>query len=135
MKPGAIHSRGGVTSLALAAEGYPGVVGVINISGGWITPKVMWGDQKGNVCNPSFNPTLFEELGNKLNVPVLSLYGGQDPFFDISHIERNLSFLGKHAFADSLIVARSDHNAYLGTARPDWEAKQAKFLQLIGHSE
>lgn len=126
------HSRGGATSLAVAAERYPGVVGVINISGGWITPYAMWGDT-GAICNPAFNPSFFEDIGKKIQVPVLSLYGGNDPYGDVSHIERNLSFLGRHAPADSLIVEGADHRAQLGTARPVWEAKQARFLQLVGH--
>lgn len=126
------HSRGGVTSLAVAAEGYPGVVGVINISGGWITPYAMWG-APGSICNPSFNPAFFEEIGKNLSVPVLSLYGGNDPYGDVAHIKRNLSFLGKRAPADFLIVEGADHRAILGAARPIWEAKQTTFLQLIGH--
>ena len=64
---------------------------------------------------------------------MLSLYGANDPFFDVAHISRNLSFLGKHAPADSLIVDGADHRVILGAARPIWEAKQTKFLQLIGH--
>jgi dienelactone hydrolase len=124
------HSRGGVTSLKVAADGYPGVVGVINISGGWITPNTAWGEP--GVCNPNFNPSIFEEIGNKLKVPVLSLYGSKDPLFDVPHIEKNLSFLGKHAFAESLIVEGADHNAILGRSRPIWEEKQTRFLNLIG---
>ncbi len=127
------HSRGGATSLAVAAEGYPGVAGVINIAGGWMSPYVMWGGNAGSVCNPAFNPVLFEDIGNKLNVPVLSLYGSNDPFFNVEHIKRNLSFLGKRASADYLIVEGADHRAHLGAARPIWETKQTTFLQLIGH--
>ena len=126
------HSRGGATSLAVAAEGYPGVVGVINISGGWITPYAMWGEA-GAICNPSFNPAFFEEIGKKLSVPVLSLYGSNDPFGNVDHIKRNLSFLGKRASADYLIVEGADHTVLLGAARPIWETKQGTFLQLIGH--
>jgi dienelactone hydrolase len=126
------HSRGGATSLAVAADRYPGVVGVINISGGWITPYAMWGDT-GAICNPALNPSFFEEVGKKIAVPVLSLYGGKDPYGDVAHINRNLSFLGKNAPADSLVVEDADHRALLGSARPAWEVKQTRFLKLIGH--
>ena len=95
--------------------------------------KVMWGPGAGSVCNPAFNPIIFEEFGQKINVPVLSLYGSNDPFFDVAHIQRNLSYLGKRAPSDSLIVEGADHRAFLGTMRPIWEAKQTTFLRMIGH--
>ena len=123
------HSRGGATSLGVAAESVPGVVGVVNMSGMWLSETARWGNP-GAACGKGENEAFFREFGEKLKVPVLSLYGSQDPLASVSHIRSLLSRLGKNAPADFLIVDGAGHGVALGSARPAWEEKQDRFLRL-----
>lgn len=123
-------SRGGIVSLALASEGHPGVVGVYNISGGWLSEGNM--QTGGAWCGGSVNERLFRELGSKIKVPVISLYGGRDPFYSVGAIRHWHSFLGKNAPADLFIASQSGHTAAL--VGQDFEifiAKLKNFHKLI----
>lgn len=77
------QSRGGFLSLALAAQNFPGLVGVINFSGGWYSER----------CFAAFNAESFARFGQSIKVPVMSFYGDVDRYYSLSHIIHNLSFL------------------------------------------
>ncbi len=127
------QSRGGVVALALAAENYPGVVGVLQTVGGWLS-EATWG---GAPCGASFNETLFREFGEKIKVPVLSLYGSIDKYYGVPHIKTLLSYLGKHAPADWMISEGDGHTVFLrdANARNAWEEKREKFFVLINKAQ
>jgi dienelactone hydrolase len=126
------NSRGGVISLSVASKEYPGVAGVITISAGWVSEYGLWGSGANSMrCDQGYNDFFFKDFGEKLKVPVLALYGGKDPLHSADTYRKHISYLGKHAPVDYLIVDDADHRAFLGSARGVWEEKQDRFLRLI----
>lgn len=89
-------------SLALAAEGLPGITEVINFSGGWYPER----------CYADFNRTLFEEFGKKIKVPIISFYGTADSYYSVYHIEGNLRALERSGLATSHIFPGAPHSFY-----------------------
>jgi dienelactone hydrolase len=72
------HSAGGFGSLALAATGYVGVIGVINFGGGkGAFPK---GDWRQN-CAPQLLIKTMKIFGSTTKVPSLWIYAENDKFF------------------------------------------------------
>jgi len=69
-------SRGGFLSVAYAASGErrATVVGVINFVGGWVA-------QAEDDCPTDFNHASFTDFGARTKVPMLWLYGENDPFY------------------------------------------------------
>lgn len=126
------HSRGGFVSLSVASEGLPGVIGVITISSGWLSEFAMWGPTAGSSsCNKGNNERFLTQFGEKIRVPVLALYGGKDPFHTAETYKKHMTYLGKNAPTDYLIVDGAGHNVLLGSMRKVWEEKQNRFLKLI----
>jgi dienelactone hydrolase len=123
-------SRGGIVALALASEGYPGVVGVFNTSGGWMSETLTSGTP---YCGASVNEKLFKEFGEKIKVPVFSVYGGNDWYQSESTIRRQLSFLGKHAPSDFVIASGAGHSVNpTGKDLTSYLEKLKTFHQLMG---
>lgn len=94
------HSRGGFLSLALAADGLPGVVKVLNFSGGWLSER----------CYSSFNSGKFEEFSKKIKVPILSFYGDNDRYYSIQNIRYNLRLLEKGGMSSGYILPDGNHS-------------------------
>jgi dienelactone hydrolase len=75
------QSRGGLLSVAYAAE-RPGTVrGVINFAGGWTSKRC---DEAGR----SFNQPTFASAGARTRVPMLWLYAEEDSFYSVGWIRR-----------------------------------------------
>jgi len=70
------QSAGGFASLAAAASGAPGMVGVISFAGG------RGSDAPGHVCQPERLVEAMGELGQHVKVPALWIYADNDQFFD-----------------------------------------------------
>lgn len=76
------HSRGGILALGQAVrQPIPGLRGVINFVGGWVTER---GDARDRV-----NRALFEAAGRGARAPALFLYGQPDPFYSLEHSRAN----------------------------------------------
>jgi dienelactone hydrolase len=94
------HSRGGLLSVGLAAEGLPGVRSVVNFSGGWQTDCL------------AFNTAKFAEFAQRVKVPVLSFYGAYDSAWDVSHIKANVAALEKGGLGKGHILSGAGHNVF-----------------------
>ena len=81
-------SRGGMVSLGLAYDDYPGIVGVINWVGGWHTEFCSDGT--------NFNRPWFQKFGEKLRLPILSIYGDKDELIPVGAVRERLEFLVKN---------------------------------------
>ena len=68
------HSSGGFASLALASQGFPGLLGVINFGGGR-------GSRADKVCSPPALIAAFAKFGRTIRVPTLWLYAENDSYF------------------------------------------------------
>jgi dienelactone hydrolase len=68
------HSTGGFASLALASQGFPGLLGVINFSGGR-------GSTKEKNCSPPNLVEAFRRFGATTRVPTLWIYAENDTYF------------------------------------------------------
>jgi dienelactone hydrolase len=75
------QSRGGLLSVAYAAE-RPGTVrGVINFAGGWTS-------QRCDDAGPGFNEVTFAAAGGRTRMPMLWLYAEQDAYYSAPRIRR-----------------------------------------------
>lgn len=72
------QSYGGATSIALAAEGLPGVVAAINFAGGGGGDPV---SRPGRPCRPDLLEAVFSSYGQRARIPTLWLYSTNDKFF------------------------------------------------------
>lgn len=68
------HSSGGFASLALASQGFDGLAGVINFSGGR-------GSKANQVCDPPALIDAFARFGRTSRVPTLWIYSDNDTYF------------------------------------------------------
>ena len=68
------HSSGGFASLALASLGFPGLLGVINFSGGR-------GSKADQICDPAALIDAFARFGRTCRVPTLWIYSENDTYF------------------------------------------------------
>lgn len=118
------QSRGAVVALALAAEEYPGIIGVVNRSGMWVGESRLDG---GSCSASSYNTPFFKNFGERIKVPTLSIYGGKDQLYGMAGIKNLLSYLGKHAPADHVIIEDAGHTLYMSA---EYVVKLEKFLQM-----
>jgi dienelactone hydrolase len=75
------HSSGGFASLALASQGFVGLVGVINFSGGR-------GSKADRVCDPPALIDAFARFGRTSRVPTLWIYSKNDTYFSAPLVEQ-----------------------------------------------
>ena len=75
------QSRGGILSVAYAAERPGAVRGVINFAGGWTSQRC---DDGGR----GFNPTTFAAAGGRTRIPMLWLYAEEDGYYSAAWIRR-----------------------------------------------
>lgn len=94
------HSRGGLLSVAIAANGLVGVKKVINFSGGWQTDCL------------DFNTAKFAEFAEKIKVPIFSFYGAYDSAWGVSHMKANLAALEKNGKGKGHILSGAGHNVF-----------------------
>jgi dienelactone hydrolase len=73
------QSRGGLLSVAYAGRHPGAVAGVVNFSGGWWSE--IW-DRNG------FNQRQAALAGARTKVPILWLYGDQDPYYTLPYVRR-----------------------------------------------
>ena len=115
------QSRGGFLSVALAADGLPGVIGVMNFSGGW----------HGEPCpgGGSFNQLKFGEFGRRAAVPILSFYGDSDSYFSAGHIRTFLKLLeAQGGKSYGVILPGYSHVRPIGEAQV-WGEKAMELLR------
>ena len=76
------ESRGGFLSVAYAASGKyrRNIVGVINFVGGWVA-------QAEHQCSIDFNYISYARFGAQTSIPMLWLYGSNDPFYEADSID------------------------------------------------
>jgi dienelactone hydrolase len=75
------QSRGGILSVAYAAERSGTVRGVINFAGGWTSERC---DEGGR----GFNQETFAAAGGRTRIPMLWLYAEEDRYYSASWIRR-----------------------------------------------
>ena len=75
------QSRGGILSVAYAAERSGTVRGVINFAGGWTSQRC---DEGG----PGFNHATFASAGGRTGIPMLWLYAEEDRYYSAASIRR-----------------------------------------------
>ncbi len=95
------HSRGGFLAIALAANGFPGVVRVINFSGGWT----------GENCDSGYTHSKFGEFGRNIKIPVNSFYGDMDNYYGERFIDTSVKTLERGGTPSTLnIIQGARHN-------------------------
>lgn len=124
------QSRGGFLAVLYAGRHPANVRGVVNFVGGW------WGDSWFHMDVTefaAFNTTQFAEAGATARVPMLWLYGENDPYYSRAHIERNFAAFRETGGRGRLIVfdgVRNSGHALL--AWPDkWRAAVADYLAAL----
>jgi dienelactone hydrolase len=75
------QSRGGILSVAYAAERPAAVRGVINFAGGWTT-------QRCDAGGRGFNQATFASAGGRTRIPMLWLYAEEDGYYSAAWIRR-----------------------------------------------
>jgi dienelactone hydrolase len=75
------QSRGGILSVAYAAERSGTVRGVINFAGGWTSQRC---DEGGR----GFNQATFASAGGRTHIPMLWLYAEEDGYYSAAWIRR-----------------------------------------------
>lgn len=75
------QSRGGILSVAYAAERSGSIRGVINFAGGWTSQRC---DEDGR----GFNQVTFAAAGGRTRVPMLWLYAEEDSYYSAGSIRR-----------------------------------------------
>ena len=75
------HSSGGFASLALASLGFPGLLGVINFSGGR-------GAKADQICDPAALIDAFARFGRTCRVPTLWIYSENDTYFPLPLVQQ-----------------------------------------------
>lgn len=75
------QSRGGILSVAYAAERAETVRGVINFAGGWTSQRC---DEGGR----GFNSATFRSAGGRTRIPMLWLYAEEDGYYSASWVRR-----------------------------------------------
>lgn len=75
------HSAGGFASLALASQGFDGLLGVINLGGGR-------GSRADRVCSPQALIAAFGKFGRTTRVPTLWIYAQNDTYFKPSLVRQ-----------------------------------------------
>jgi len=75
------QSRGGILSVAYAAERPRTVLGVINFAGGWTS-------QRCDVASDGFNRATFASAGRRTRIPMLWLYAEEDGYYSATWVRR-----------------------------------------------
>ncbi len=114
-------SRGGFLSLELAADKLPGVVGVVNFSGGWSSEPC-----PGN--SAFFNTKKFKEFGEKIDVPVVSFYGDRDSYYSTQYVDGFLQLLSVNKKAVGQILPGQNHSGGINSPAI-WSAKVMELLK------
>ena len=126
------NSGGGFVASALAANPPPGLVGIVNFSGG------RGGQKDGGNCSKYGYVHAFGEFGNGAMVPALWLYSSTDPMFGPDLVDKALE-----AYASGGAPVRLDrvgklwfhengHILYQPGGRELWSPRIGAFLDAIG---
>ena len=126
------HSGGGFVVSALAAEPPPGLVGIINVSGG------RGGQKEGGNCNESGFVGAFGEFGKGARVPALWLYSTADGMFWPDLVDRSLEAYASDGAPvrieriGPLWFTDNGHMLHELGAREYWRPRIDDFLNAIG---
>ena len=126
------HSGGGFVVSALASKPPPGVVGIINISGG------RGGSKEGGNCSESGFVGAFGEFGKGAKVPALWLYSTSDRMFWPDLIDRSLAAYARDGASvrleriGPLWFTDNGHVLHLLGGREYWRPRIDAFLNAIG---
>ncbi len=121
------QSRGGLLSVAYAAERAGTVRGVINFAGGWTSDRC---DERGR----GFNQATFAAAGSQARIPMLWLYAEEDGYYSATSIRR---YHGAFAQAGGLATFRlfpafgSDGHRLVDRIEI-WRVAADEFLRRLG---
>lgn len=99
------HSRGGVLSLALAAERARQIAAVINFAGGWLGVQSGPGAAGENAKRAAYHQQLFTRLGASSSPPSLWIYATGDPLYGPDITRRFYDAFSPGGRAEWLLVA------------------------------
>lgn len=114
------QSRGGFLALALASDQLPGVIGVINLAGGWHGEPCAQGN--------SYNMAKFTHFGRTIGVPVLSYYGTNDSYYAEPVVRSFVDLLGANKKAVATISPGYNHFGHLRDYEP-WTAAAMRLFK------
>lgn len=123
------QSRGGILSVAYAAERPAAVQGVINFAGGWTGAAC---DQSGD----SFNESTFVAAGLRTRVPMLWLYAEADRYYPATSIQRyHHAFVQAGGAATFFLFPAFGSDGHRLVDRVDlWQSAAEDFLRRLGLS-
>jgi len=124
------HSSGGFASLALASQGFPGLLGVINFSGGR-------GAKADKVCDPPSLIEAFSRFGHTVRVPTLWIYAENDTYFSPPLVRQlHQAFVRKGGQAQMVMLRPflyEGHDVFFDVRGLDyWTGMVKSFLQRLG---
>lgn len=115
------QSRGGFLALALAAEQTMGVVGVVNLVGGWHREPC---GSSGN----SYNMAKLAQFAKEIKVPIFSYYGTKDAFYSEEAVRTFVGILAENKGAVGVITPGYNHSAHRRDYEP-WVAVATKLIK------
>lgn len=124
------HSSGGFASLALASQGFPGLLGVLNFSGGR-------GSKADRVCDPPALIDAFTKFGRSSRVPSLWIYAENDTYFPPSLVRQlHQAFVREGGQAQMVMLRRfleEGHEVFFDVRGLDlWPGAVKSFLNGLG---
>lgn len=125
------QSAGGYSTMYIASQNLPGVIGAINFSGGRT--------DMGGFGPSALNPTMikgFQQAGTTTHVPMLWIFAEQDSRYMVPTIQACYeAFTAAGGRASLVIVPYNGHDGHFIYHYPDtWRAPLGTYLQQIGLS-
>jgi dienelactone hydrolase len=120
------QSRGGILSVAYAAQRPATVRGVVNFSGGWTGQSCEQGGK-------SFNQATFAAAGGRTRLPMLWLYAEEDRYYSATWIRRyHEAFAHAGGVATFHLFPAFGHDGHRLVDRPDiWAPAVDAFLRAL----
>jgi dienelactone hydrolase len=123
------QSRGGILSVAYAAERPKTVRGVINFAGGWTS-------QRCDDGSGGFNRATFASVGRRTRIPMLWLYAEEDRYYSAAWVRRYYeAFAQAGGIATFHLLPGFGADGHRLVDRVDlWRAQAADFLRRLNLS-
>lgn len=123
------QSRGGILSVAYAAERPGTIQAVINFAGGWTGDRCDW-------SGGTFNESTFAAAGGRTRVPMLWLYAEGDQYYSAGSIRRyHQAFVRAGGVATFHLFPAFGSDGHRLVDRPDlWQPAAEDFLRRLNLS-